>query len=84
MAPPTEFSEYRENLKRVYLCAYLLRAVPIDEMLEAIRRDDAFMPFFEPTLWIEKRGLMAEDRAALEAALPLQAVGKKLQVQTTK
>jgi len=70
--------EYRAALLIVYTQAMVLAAYDLDEMIAAIDRAETLGPIVDPTLWKDKRQSMAEDRAVLEAALPLWRMGREL------
>lgn len=79
MDEPLSTAEYRAAVTGVVVCARVLNQFDIPKLLEAIERADSFGCFFDPTLWINNRGKMNEDREVLEAALPLWRLAKKLQ-----
>lgn len=69
---------WRLHLLQAYTVAKLAAIVPTGEMLQAIDRADAFGPLTDPTLWMQKRGAMAEDKALLEALHPIAELGRRL------
>jgi len=67
----------------VVLCAaaagFLADAeLPLQELVRAIDHSDAVAPLLDPTLWLQKRTAMAEDKELFLAAMQLQAIGKRL------
>lgn len=71
--------EYRGAVQAAALCASMLAQWDLPGLLEAIGRAETVGPIVDPTLYREKAGAMAEDKALLEAALPLWKMRKKLQ-----
>ena len=74
-----EHGEYREGLLLTYaLATGLARAVDVPAMLAAIEYSEAVAPIIDPTLYRDNAGCMGEDKAVLQAALPLWRLGKKV------
>jgi hypothetical protein len=71
--------EYQPTVIAAALCAKMLAQYDLRGVLDAIERAEATGSLFHPSLWMEKRRrAMAEDKALLEAALPLWVLGRKL------
>jgi hypothetical protein len=73
-----KIEEYQGAVQGVVLCARLIEQYDIPKLLEAIERADAFGGMLDPTLWRGKHGAMMEDKAVLEAGLPLWRLAKKI------
>ena len=71
--------EYQSAVQASVLCSRMLSQYDIPQLLRDIEHADAVGGLFNPSLWIQKRIAMYEDREALEAALPLWRLAKKLE-----
>jgi len=73
MVDDMSIMNYQGTIAGVALAARLLVNAPMSvrDMLEAIREAEAVGPMLDPTLYKAKAQAMAEDKALLEAALPL-------------
>jgi len=70
--------EYQAAVHAAALAAQLLAEHPLPKLLDSIGTADAVGPMFNPTLWLEKRDAMLQDKRLLEAALPLHKLGKEM------
>ena len=71
---------YQHAVLAAAMCARLLAQYDIAELLRAIDRADALGPLLDPTLFMQKREAMGQDRELLEAAAGLAALGRRLGV----
>lgn len=78
MVIPDDPDTYRMAVLNVYLCAQLLRSYNLSAVLKAIEKADTLGPIFDPTLWNKRHLDMEEDRAAVEAAMPLWRLGESV------
>ncbi len=74
-----KIDEYRSALCAAVLCAKTIKQYNVPQLLRDIERADAFGPLFQPTLWKDRSKAMLEDKALLEAALPLWRMAEKLE-----
>lgn len=70
--------EYESGLQAVYLAASLLAQHDLPAMLAAITRADSIGAILDPTLYRDRQKAMHEDQEAINAALRLAALGRKL------
>lgn len=70
-----KISAYQEAVRTARLCAQLLSAHDIPQLLRDIERADAVGPMLDPTLWKRKRHAMEQDRDLLRAAVRLRLFG---------
>lgn len=78
MNEAAQIAEYQAAVRATALVASMLVQYDLPELLAAIGRAEAVGPILDPTLYREKARAMDEDKALLEAALPLWQMGKKL------
>lgn len=71
--------EYQAAIKAVVVVARVIGQHDIPELLRSIEHADAFGCFVDPTLWINNRDKMLQDKQVLEAALPLWHLAKKFE-----
>jgi len=67
----TEIETYRQAVLAAMHAGRMLRQYDIPGIVAAIDKANALGPFLDPTLWMQKQEAMSEDKALLEAALPL-------------
>lgn len=70
-------AEYQNAIKTCAMAARIMATLEIDKLLESISKADAVAPLVDPTLWMQKRDAMLQDRELLNAARPLWEWGKK-------
>lgn len=61
--------DYQSAVIAVAMCGQMLAQHDLPKLLQAMMG-----PCLDPTLWRAKSKAMAEDRAAIEAAIPLRAL----------
>ena len=66
-----EPEKYRSDLMLVATAMQAVGNIDIPKMLQAIEHCDTVAPFVDPTLYMQNRDKMMEDKELLEAALPL-------------
>ncbi len=71
-------SEYVGAVKAVHLCLAVLGQHDLQKVLANIGTAESIGPILDPSLWIQKGGAMAEDKEAVEAAMPLWRLARKL------
>lgn len=70
---------YQTAVLAVHVAAKMLAQHDLPRLLADIAKANAIGPLLDPTLWRDKNRAMLEDREALQAALPLYRLGKKLE-----
>ena len=70
----TSTDDYQSAVIAVAMCGKMLAQHDLPKLLQAIERAEVMGPLLDPTLWRAKSKAMAEDRAAIEAAIPLRAL----------
>jgi len=73
-----DVDDYRAAIHAAVIAANMLARHDIPQLLAAIEHADTVGPFLDPTLWMKNHKAMDEDRAVLEAALPLWKLAQKL------
>jgi hypothetical protein len=71
-------AEYRAAVVGCAFIAKMLTQYDLQAIIEAINHSDAFGCFIDPTLWINNRDKMQEDKQIIEAAMPLWKMGMKM------
>lgn len=70
-------AEYQAALHACATIAKLLQYHDLPALLDAVSTAETVGPLMDPTLWRRQHQAMAEDKALLEAALPLWRWGKE-------
>lgn len=71
-------AEYQANLLQAWVWSQALAQLPLDEMLAAAKRADAYACFVDPTLYMANADKLGEDIRMLEAAARLSAAMQEL------
>lgn len=66
-----DIAAYQHAIRTCAAAREVLSGLDIPGLLRAIDHADALGPILDPTLYREKAKAMAEDKALLQAALPL-------------
>jgi hypothetical protein len=70
--------EYENALILCWRLAQISETIPTQEMSSAISRSEAIAPMIDPTLYIRKAEVMAEDRKIIEAVHVLRTAYLKV------
>lgn len=77
-----EIWEYRQAVAAVVMAANLLEQFDLPKLLQEINHAETIGCFINPTLWIEKRSALREDKEMISVAIPLWNLAKKLREKT--
>ncbi len=62
---------YQGTVRACYFCGQVLAPYDLPAMIKAIEHAETVGPVLDPTLYRDKVNAMLQDKALLEAALPL-------------
>ena len=78
----SKIEAYREAVVTCALAAKMLLGHDLRGILSAIDRCDALAPITDPTLYLKNSKAMHEDEEIIRAALPLLAIGEKMEAMS--